>query len=149
MRNFTIFNVYIHARVACEKKSSPNHLTFPSPMSFAARRRRSSVLYISDALVNPHAGGRCRRGSVVGGAGCALRTLPDVASASSGLPNGAGRRRRSSAIAAGVIAAHGPSITGGVANGAFTAPETPPADLIEEEEEGEEETRHNNNNNAS
>ena len=107
-------------------------------MSFAARRRRSSVLYISDALVNPHGGGRCRRGSTVGGAGCALRTLPDVASATSGLPNGAGKRRRSS-VAAGVISAHGVGISGGVANGGYGAPEAPPSALMEEEEEEEEE----------
>ena len=103
-------------------------------MSFAARRRRSSVLYISDALVNPHAGARCRRGSTVGGAGCALKTIPDASI--SGAPNGRGRRR-SSIVAAGVISAHGVSISGGVANGGFA--DAPPSDLIEEEEEEEKE----------
>ena len=103
------------------------------PMTFAARRRRSSVLYISDALVNPHAGARCRRSSTVGGAGCALKSLPeDGASPLPALSNGAGRRRRSSVIAGGVVsAAHG------VANGGFAAPEAPPSALMEEEEEEE------------
>ena len=98
-------------------------------MTFAARRRRSSVLYISDALVNPHAGARCRRGSTIGGAGCALNALPEASvAAAAGLPNGAGQRRRSS-VAAGVIAASG------IANGGFAAPGSTPAALVEEEEE--------------
>ena len=120
-----------------------------SPMTFAARRRRSSVLYISDALVNPHAGARCRRGSTIGGAGCALRTLPEGAAAATPSPsaaavgavNGAAggrQRRRSSVVATGVISAHGVGISGGVANGAFSHGNDvsgAPSALMEEEEE--------------